>query len=99
MEKINASKTNLDKEILDKICSEITELLIKKNSDYGDSFFELMDEFGFLSFLVRIYDKVGRLKMIHKKGKIEVREESVNDSIRDIIGYCLLYLYKIERDK
>lgn len=87
----------LDRNYLIKESERIVELLIKKNIDYGDSFFHMMDRFGMLSFIIRITDKVGRLESIEKRQKIEVKTESVQDTIDDIIGYCLLlkhYLMK-----
>ncbi|WP_038058553.1 nucleotide modification associated domain-containing protein [Thermodesulfovibrio yellowstonii] len=82
----------LNKILLDKITEEVKELLIKKNTDYGDSYFQLREEFGPLAFIVRLADKVGRLKVLASQ-KAQVAEESEVDTIKDIIGYCLLELY------
>lgn len=87
----------LDKEYLFKEMSDIIHLLIKKNTDYGDSFFELMKKFGLLSFVIRINDKIGRIETIVKRQKIEVKSESVEDTINDIIGYCLLLKHYLNK--
>ncbi len=87
----------LDKGYLNAEMSRIVDLLIVKNTDYGSSFFKNMDKWGMTSFLIRIDDKLGRLETIDKRQKIEVKSESVQDTIDDIIGYCLLlkhYLMK-----
>lgn len=82
----------LDKNQLEEIVRSVVELLLKKNADYGNSYFELRSEFGKVAFLVRLGDKYGRLKVLAKK-EPEVTGESEEDTIRDIIGYCLLELY------
>ena len=87
----------LDKQYLSKEAQRIVDLLIVKNTDYGDSFFKNMDKWGMTSFFIRLDDKLGRLETIEKRQKIEVKNESVQDTIDDIIGYCLLlkhYLMK-----
>lgn len=85
----------LDKVYLEKITEEVVELLIRKNTDYGNSYFELRKEFGKVAFVVRLYDKVARLKnLIKSKAQADESEE---DTIKDIIGYCLLELYFREK--
>ncbi|MGC8767372.1 MAG: nucleotide modification associated domain-containing protein [Brevinematia bacterium] len=82
----------LDKNILNSIVSNIVDLLIQKNADYGDSYFKLRDDFGKISFIVRLVDKTERLKNLAKKESYFF-SESEEDTIKDIIGYCLLELY------
>ncbi|MDI1472988.1 nucleotide modification associated domain-containing protein [Thermodesulfovibrio sp. 1176] len=77
--------------LLHEMIYQVKELLIKKNTDYGNSYFELRKEFGKVAFLVRIADKLARLKTLVKQ-QAQV-EESEEDTIKDIIGYCLLELY------
>lgn len=81
----------LDKTLLSNITEQITETLIKKNKDYGDSYFELREEYGKIAFLIRLSDKIARLKTLAKQDA-QVNE-SEEDTIKDIIGYCLLELY------
>lgn len=81
----------LDKEYLTNEMTRLIDKLIQKNTDYGNSFFELMDEYGFPAFTIRLTDKIVRIKTIEKRQKIEVASESIEDTIDDIIGYCLLY--------
>ena len=87
----------LDIDYLLNETNRIVELLVKKNTDYGDSFFNMMDRFGLLSFIIRITDKVGRLETIEKRQKIEVKSESIEDTINDIIGYCLLLKHYLNK--
>lgn len=82
----------LNKVLLENIVKDVTDLLVKKNSDYGDSYFELRREFGEVAFVVRLVDKVSRLKTLLKNNR-QVTDEREIDTIKDIIGYCLLELY------
>lgn len=82
----------LNKNLLAQICNESLELLVKKNADYGSSYFDLRREFGKVAFLIRLSDKVSRLKNLAKKEATEINETE-EDTIKDIIGYCILELY------
>lgn len=83
---------DLDRKILDTIVEETVSLLIRKNRDYGDSYFNLRKEFGPVAFVVRLADKCERLKCL-LKNEPQIKEEKEEDTIKDIIGYCLLELY------
>ncbi len=74
------------------LINSIVELVERKNEDYGNSYDILRNEYGEVAFLIRLSDKVERLKSIYKNGKINVNNESEIDTIKDIIGYCLLEL-------
>lgn len=76
-----------------RVVTEIVELLEKKNNDYGNSATQTYEEYGDVAFFVRISDKINRLKSLTINNKTqEVKDESIEDTIKDIIGYCLLYL-------
>ena len=81
--------------LLDSIAGEVVDLLARKNHDYGGSYVKLRDEFGPDSFLIRLGDKYNRLLAL--RGKQALIGESTDDTIRDIVGYCLLELaYRAE---
>lgn len=71
----------------------LKDLLIKKNSDYGSSVFSnpLFTKASVEdAILIRMGDKVKRLNQLKDKtGKVE---ETFNDTVRDLAGYCILYL-------
>ena len=60
----------------DEILKEMRELYEKKNSDYGNSFNETIQEFGFVPAVARINDKVKRMKNIVKGQEMNVKEET-----------------------
>jgi len=74
---------------IDKIIKEIITLVKKKNKDYGGSCFQLDAQ---KSFFLRIFDKTMRLKTLVWDGKRNEIDETVEDTIKDIIGYGLLWL-------
>lgn len=84
---------------IEEIASEIAALVDKKNADYNNSFEQLFNEYGWSAFNIRIADKLSRIKQLTKEGTdIKVKSESVQDTIKDIVGYSLLMLEVMERN-
>lgn len=84
------------------VAEQIADLLEKKNSDYGSSYDQTRKEFGFNSFLIRITDKINRLKsltMNKNEKEQQVTDESIEDTIRDIAGFSILELVLREKEK
>jgi hypothetical protein len=75
------------KDQVNKVLSEISEMLIEKNSKYGNSAIEPLGVFSHLSpeegIKVRIDDKLKRIK----NGSLDKDDEDV---INDLIGYLVL---------
>lgn len=68
---------------------------VKKNYDYGDSFFESIHLFGVIASTIRIGDKINRLISL-TSGKVQkIKDESILDTIMDIGVYALMTLYHI----
>lgn len=63
-------------------------LFIAKNADYGNSF----EDFGFLGIMVRLNDKINRMKSLAVKNANEVSSESFMDTVQDLYNYTLLGL-------
>lgn len=80
------------------ILSPIADLLKRKNTDYGNSYAILRERFGTISFLVRLHDKINRVEQLIKNEAL-VKEESVLDTLKDIIGYCTLEILYREGHK
>ena len=79
-----------------EILKPVAELLKRKNTDYGGSYDELRDKFGEVAFIIRLHDKLARLKTLTAQ-KAQVNDESIEDTIKDIIGYCTLELCYIQK--
>lgn len=81
-------------EHIDKILDDMKELLNKKNQDYGNSFHDSYVEFGIIAPIVRLSDKFNRLKSLTKCNHPNF--ESIEDTLKDIIGYCTLTLNELQ---
>lgn len=83
------------------ICDELNDMYCKKNRDYGNSVHETYLKYGMTSFLVRMEDKLNRIKTLTEGGKQYVNDEKVEDSLKDLANYAILALmeYAIEPKK
>ncbi len=66
--------------------ADVTQLLIKKQTDYGP---ENINRFGQFGLIVRTHDKVARLENLLEKG-IDPANEAVSDTYMDIVGYSAI---------
>lgn len=73
----------------EKITAELFDTYKRKNHDYGDSFTESLNEFGLVAGLVRVGDKVNRLKTLTKNEQ-QVSDESLRDTILDASNYLIM---------
>jgi hypothetical protein len=75
---------------------QIVELLLRKNRDYGGSAWKrpvLAPSLGpHTAMLCRMSDKIERIQSLLEKGGNEVKDESLNDTFRDLCGYLMLYV-------
>lgn len=78
----------INKDSINDACFDLADLLRKKNADYGDSFEKQYDEYGLTSVVIRLEDKLNRLKYLLKNDANV--HESVEDTLKDIAGYGLL---------
>lgn len=79
----------VSEETLREKTEEIIQLLLRKNTDYGNAW----EKHGVAGVLVRISDKALRLKNLEGKEALVV-DEGIRDTLRDIAGYALLGLLK-----
>ena len=83
-----------------RICQELNDTYKRKNADYGDSFAMVRDLYPDMAIMVRIYDKVNRLRTLLNGKQTEV-DESIDDSLMDLANYCIMELMerRVERGK
>ena len=67
---------------------EMCSLLVSKQHDYGH---RNITAFGLRGVLVRLSDKIERLNNLKSK-KSKAQNESLLDTLRDIVGYCVIAL-------
>ena len=63
---------------------QLAETLIAKNKDYGNSVEEQFKEYGDISVLVRLDDKMRRLKTLINSSQPMVKQESRKDTVKDL---------------
>jgi hypothetical protein len=86
------------------ICAYFTEdlaLLRAKGNDYAgdDDALSNLRRFGLYGIIVRLSDKFSRLERFAKDGKLQVKDESVRDTLRDIRNYAYLAQILLDFDE
>lgn len=81
-------------------CHKMIETTKRKNADYtgtsDDPFanFSRVESIGICTteqgFLTRMFDKFSRITSFVQKGILEVKDESVEDTLIDLANYCIL---------
>lgn len=87
---------NPKEKIFQKYLEKMWDLYSKKNHDYGNSVSKTFDEYGLTSFLVRMDDKMNRIKTLNKIQDTAVRGEKIEDTLLDLANYAILALTEIE---
>lgn len=73
---------------------EIVKVLLAKNADYGDAW----QRYGIFTPLIRINDKILRVKTLSGGAQAMVASENIVDTLQDIVGYGLLALLKLRNN-
>jgi len=80
----------------DNIIKECRQIAVRKNRDYGTDY---LVKYGPKGMLIRISDKIGRLDNLIGKGQnMRVGDEKVNDTLEDIVNYCV-YMIMLNNNK
>lgn len=66
-----------------------------KNADYGDSFSKSFQEFGLTAPIVRMSDKLERLKSL-SKADAQVKDESKRDTLIDLGNYAFMTVVEMD---
>jgi len=72
-----------------ELMEDTIEILRKKRHDYGLSFDDSVKKHGGVAYEIALDWKLNRVHSFLMKG--ELKNESLEDALRDIIGYTLLY--------
>lgn len=81
----------------EQIILELHDTYIAKNSDYGDSFSTVRKEFP-NAILIRLGDKMSRLKTLLNGAEAKVLNESIDDTLLDTANYCIMELMERKID-
>ena len=82
-----------------EICEGICDLYQRKNADYGDAFGKSFDEYGIVAALIRMGDKMNRIKQLTASGKQNVSDESIKDTLLDLGSYSIMTGIELEERK
>lgn len=81
--------TKITKENMQNAHDELLQTFVDKNADYGNSFEYSLEEYGLIAALIRMEDKMGRLRTLIKS-EAKVKDESISDTLRDLSNYALM---------
>ena len=86
-------------EIHKELCDDTHSLYARKNADYGDSFAQLRKRYP--NFVcMRLFDKLNRLDtIINPNHKLQVSDETIEDTLMDIANYALMELTERTADR
>lgn len=79
------------------ITEDMLNTYIAKNHDYGDSFKKSIDEFGPIAAVVRMGDKMERIKtLLHHHTEPKVNEK-IEDTLKDLANYCIMTIIYLKK--
>jgi len=81
-----------------EILAELHKLYVDKNTDYGDSFTKSYDEFGLVSPVIRLSDKLNRLKRLAQTDDQSVEDESIRDTVIDLANYAVMLVMELDKE-
>lgn len=84
------------KATFESVLDEMKELHAKKDKDYGSAFHKSFEEFGVTAGVVRLNDKMERVKSLVKNGKAEVKDESILDTLKDLASYAVMLYVELK---
>ena len=85
-----------ESDTFESVLDEMKELHAKKDKDYGSAFHKSFEEFGATAGVVRLNDKMERVKSLVKNGKAEVKDESLLDSLKDAACYAVMLYVELK---
>lgn len=71
-------------------------LYAAKNRDYDDSFGKSFEKWGLPMSCIRLSDKLNRLESFAQSKSMQVQDESVKDTLRDLANYAIMTLIELE---
>lgn len=103
MEKIEARISNIKPPVLvddlyKPYTDKLADTLAKKNKAYGDAFGKSLKTYGHVAALVRMSDKWNRLNNLMLNPSVDDNGESVNDTLLDLAGYCILTMAELDNE-
>lgn len=80
-----------------EITDELADLLVRKNQNYGDSYAQSVERYGPVVTMIRLEDKLNRLRQL-LQGNEDAVGESIEDTLKDLAGYAVIELERRQRE-
>lgn len=80
----------------EKFMADCLEISKKKNADYSSgadpflNFKSVGEEWVEIGFYTRMSDKMSRLRSFIRNGELQVKDESIKDTLMDLANYSIL---------
>lgn len=97
----NTDTTTQKSEMFNHITAQMSKTYEAKNHDYGNAFGKSIEEFGLVAAVVRMNDKMERIKSLAKmcSEAQRVKDESIKDTLLDLANYAVMTLVELETKK
>jgi hypothetical protein len=92
LEEFEVSNSDRYKQLL----QEKYDVYVSKNADYGNSFEDQFNEYGLLSAIIRLDDKLRRLKQL-RNSEAKVKDESIRDTALDMANYADMLVMALDK--
>ena len=76
----------------------LNDLYVRKNSDYGDSVHDTYMKYGLTSFLVRLEDKLNRVRTLNQQAA-RVADEKIEDTLLEMANYAILAVLELKGEQ
>ena len=93
----NTSTSKTDADRFKDITKIMSDIFIRKNHDYGNSFEQSLNEEGLTASRIRMGDKWNRYKQLSKGVKAQVNNESIKDTLIDIATYAIMTIMWLDK--
>jgi isopropylmalate/homocitrate/citramalate synthase len=83
----------------EQLANQLIDTQRRKNSDYGNSFDQTLNEFGLVASATRMSDKFNRFKSLMKCGSTaQVEDEKIEDTLMDLAAYAIMTVEWIKKN-
>lgn len=83
----------------EQLTNQLIDTQRRKNSDYGNSFEQTLNEFGLVASATRMSDKFNRFKSLMRCGSsARVEDEKIEDTLMDLAAYAIMTVEWIKKN-
>lgn len=85
-------------EMMKELHGEKQKVYDAKNADYGDAFVKVRREYP-MAIIIRLMDKLERLKTLYAGNEAQVSEETIEDTLLDMSNYAEMEIIERRVDR